>query len=85
LQQEMALLSKAQIALRQGHADQAQAVLREHETRFPTGALREERLGLQAMTACAQGQDGARVVQDFTLAAPRSPLLRRVREACAIK
>jgi hypothetical protein len=85
LQEEMTLLSRAQVALRQGHAERALAVLREHETRFPAGALREERLGLQAMAACAQGEDGARVVRDFTALAPHSPLLSRVREACATK
>jgi hypothetical protein len=85
LRAELALISRAQLALRQGHADQALSALREHETLFAQGSLREERLGLLAMAECAQGKDGAQVLRAFSAAAPHSPILRRVREACTKK
>ncbi len=85
LKAELALISQAQLALRQGHAEQALGALREHEARFAQGSLREERLGLMAMAECARGKDSAQVLREFSAAAPRSPLLRRVREACAEK
>jgi hypothetical protein len=85
LTEELALLSRAQTALRSGQAEQALQLVREHEQRFAQGALVQERLGITALARCALGGDTSQVVSELSRAAPGSPMLERVREACAKK
>lgn len=85
LAEELALLSRAQTALRSGQPEQALQLVREHEQRFAQGALVQERLGITALARCALGGDTSQVVNDLSRAAPGSPMLERVREACARK
>jgi hypothetical protein len=85
LKAELELIARAQLALRKGQTDQALSVLREHEARFASGALREERLGLTALARCSGQGDAQAVLREFEASAPSSPMLRRVREACSPK
>ncbi len=82
LAEELALLARAQKALRDGEPGHALAHAHEHRRRFPRGSLREERYGIEALARCARGEDGAEVVAALTRLSPNSPLLGRVRAAC---
>jgi hypothetical protein len=82
---ELALLSRAQTALRTGKPREALELVREHEQRFARGSLSQERLGIAALSRCALGDDGAEVVRELSAAAPNSPMLQRVREACGVE
>ena len=85
LADELALLAKAQKALRDGEPAQALTHAHEHRQRIPRGTLREERYGIEALARCALGEDGAQVVAALTRLSPSSPLLGRVRAACEQK
>jgi hypothetical protein len=85
LSAELALLNGAQWALRQGQAAQALSMAREHETRFPQGALGAERAGIEALARCALGHEGARVVEELARVAPDSPVLARAKRACGVE
>lgn len=52
LAQEVALLSRATSELRADHAREALKLLDEHQRRFPSGALREERQAAKAQALC---------------------------------
>jgi hypothetical protein len=82
LSAELALLAKAQQALRDGEPALALTHAEEHHRRFPRGRLGEERLGIQALARCALGDDGAEAIAALTRLSPNSPLLSRVRAAC---
>jgi hypothetical protein len=45
--------------------------------------LREERIGVAALSRCRLGEDHALVLAEFDQAAPHSPMAARVRAACA--
>jgi len=85
LSQELMLLSRAQAALSSGEAARALALLDEHATTYPNGALHEERKAARVFALCALGrQEEARgEAQQFVSMAPRSPLAARVRGACS--
>ena len=85
LNQELLLLSRAQGALSSGEVDRALALLDEHATTYPNGALREERMAARVFALCALGrQEEARAeAQQFVSMAPRSPMAARVRGACS--
>jgi hypothetical protein len=85
LTQELALLAQAQAALRAGAPAQALALAQQHQQRFPEGALREERLGVEALAECDLGRKDARHATAFLRAAPNSPLAARVRKACGLE
>ncbi len=63
----------------------ALARLDEHATRFPQGALVEERIAARVLALCSVGRvANARVeAQRFLVARPRSPLAAQVRGSCA--
>ena len=85
LNQELMFLSRAQASLSAGDAARALALLDEHATTYPNGALREERMAARVFALCALGkQEEARAeAQQFVSMAPRSPLAARVRGACS--
>lgn len=78
--EEVALVGSAQRSLRDGSPDEALRSLSNHATRFPTGALREERIALQVLALCALGDLAkARVVRaDLERLAPASSHLQRL-------
>lgn len=82
---ELALLAEAQAALRAGHPEQALALSRQHQARFPEGVLREERLGIEALAECDLGGKDSAHAQLFLRAIPGSPLAARVRKACGLE
>jgi len=86
LNQELMFLSRAQASLSAGDAARALALLDEHATTYPNGALREERMAARVFALCALGrQEEARAeAQQFVSMAPRSPLATRVRGACSM-
>jgi hypothetical protein len=84
LPEEVRLLSRAEQQLSAGHADEALRTLGEHERRFPSGALAEERLAAQVQSLCALGRV-AEAKADLTKLArahPQSPHLDRARKFC---
>jgi hypothetical protein len=82
---ELALLAKAQRALRSGDAKQALALAREHARSFADGALTEERTGIETLARCMLGEDAVEAARAFLEHAPSSPLAGRVREECKLR
>jgi len=89
---ELSLLGRAQAALRARNPSQALALVREHEATFPDGIMKEERLGVAALSGCAllpagSSADGAERERAlaFLKAAPSSPLAARLRKACGLQ
>jgi hypothetical protein len=82
---ELSLLGDAQAALRAGRPERALVLAREHETRFPAGVLREERLGIETLSECVLGHQEPARAQAFLRTAPDSPLAARVRKACGLE
>jgi hypothetical protein len=84
LNAEVAVLKRAREELRLGRPARALEALVEYDRRFGKGALGEERQALSAIAACqAQPGPAARAeARAFIRAAPKSPLLDRVRAAC---
>jgi hypothetical protein len=81
---ELALLAKAQRALRDGRASAALGLVQQHALRFPEGALQEERDGIEVLAHCMLGDAQARAAaRAFLVEAPASPLAARVRKECA--
>jgi hypothetical protein len=83
--EEAALLRAAQAALSRGDGAGAMARLDEHASRFPGGALTEERQALRAHALCALGRaaDARAAASAFVAQSPRSPLAAQVRRSCA--
>lgn len=79
---EIALLARAQSALRARDGEQALRLARQHAENFPTGALYEERLGIEAIAHCLRGERDHASVRTFLARAPQSPLAARVRKEC---
>ena len=84
LARESALLSRAQRELAAGAPERALATLREHQERFPGGALSPERDAARVVALCASGNRAAgRAARAAFLARhPSSPVAPRVRAAC---
>jgi len=84
LPEEVRLLSRAAQQLSAGHADDALRTLGEHERRFPTGALAEERVAARVQSLCALGRTGEAKVELARLARayPQSAHLDRARRFC---
>lgn len=84
LPEENKLLAAAHAALARGDAAGALALLDEHATRFPRGALAPERRAARAMALCKQGRsaDGRREADALYGADSKSPLAEKIRRAC---
>lgn len=80
---ELALLAKAQRALRDGRASAALGLVQQHALRFPDGSLQEERDGIEVLARCMLNDEEApRAARAFLADAPESPLAARVRKEC---
>lgn len=88
---EVALLARAQRALRSGEAAEALALARRHALSFPEGELHQERDGVAALARCMleasePERASARMqARAFLEEAPSSPLAARVRKQCGLK
>jgi hypothetical protein len=82
---EMALLQRAQAALRGGRPGEALELLAQHAERFADGSMAEERQALRVLALCAAGQtaSGSAEQAAFLRAYPRSTYAPRVISACA--
>jgi len=85
LRAERALIARANDALRGGDARGALAAVAEHQRRFPSGLLVEERSAARVLALCAAGRttDGASAREAFLATWPRSVHAAKVRSACA--
>jgi hypothetical protein len=81
LAQEVALLSRATAELRAGHADQALKALDEHQRRFPSGALSEDRRAAKAEALCSLGRVNEGRAELAHLA-PQSPAAAHAKRVC---
>jgi hypothetical protein len=86
LPEEVSLLSKAEQQLNAGRVDEALRTLGEHERRFPSGALAEERLAARVQSLCALGRVGEARTELAKLARtyPGSAHFDRARRFCGI-
>jgi hypothetical protein len=75
------LLSRATTALRAGRAVEALKALDEHQSRFPRGALGEERRAAKAQALCSLGRMSEGRAELARLA-PESPALARAKQVC---
>jgi hypothetical protein len=82
---ETKLLKRARASLTSGDTARCLAALAEHTRRFPSGVLAEEREALRAIALCTGDSDdgGTAAARTFSAKYPASPLLPRVRSACA--
>lgn len=82
LEEESALLSRAQAELRRGNGSKALQIVAEHERRFNRGILAQERKTIRIQALCSTG----RVTEANTLlrgVSPQSLAGQSVRQACA--
>ena len=86
LPEEVRLLSKAEQQLSAGHPAEALTTLGEHERRFPSGALAEERLAARVQSLCGLGRvNEARMdLAKLGRAYPGSPHFDGARRFCGI-
>ena len=81
LREELALLERANRALRNGDHAGVRLALGEHRARFPQGSLSIERRGLEALLACELNERGS--AESFVAAHGRAPVARRVARCLA--
>jgi hypothetical protein len=86
LSEEVAILSKAASALRASKPSEALRLLGEHQRRFPSGRLVEERRAARVQALCALGNRASAQSELERLArsSPRSPHVARARAACGV-
>jgi len=85
LEAEMKLIRGADAALRAGRANDALALLAQHQAEHPHASLAHEREGLRAIANCQLGAAGATATAArFLELSPHSPLAPRLRSACRI-
>ncbi|MBX3233266.1 MAG: hypothetical protein KIT84_20955 [Labilithrix sp.] len=79
------MLRSANAALAAGDGATALRRLDEHATRFPRGALTEEREAARVLALCASGRasEARANASTFVAANPRSPFVAQVRRACS--
>jgi hypothetical protein len=84
LAQEIAVIEKIRRALLADAPARALEHVRAHARRFPEGVLAQEREALRVVATCALGDAGAEATAGAFIAAhPDSPLVGKVRAACA--
>jgi hypothetical protein len=86
LADEVEILSRAGASLRSGQPNAALKALNEHQRRFPSGVLSQERSAARVQALCALGRksEGVRELQRLERKAPGSPHVARARKACAV-
>jgi hypothetical protein len=84
LGQEVALLRRAQAALRGGNAGQALVLLDQHQREFPRGVLAHERTVTRIQAYCRSGQlaKAQAIYRRIAGASPNSPHLASLRNSC---
>lgn len=84
LSQEVAILSRAAKELRSGRAADALGSLHEHQSRFPNGALSEERRAAKTEALCALGRftEARAELAKILRRSPHSALAARARDVC---
>lgn len=84
LAEENRILGQARRALIDERPERALARLADHERRFPTGVLTEERKALRAVALCEAGRsaEGRAAARLFLREHPRAALAHRVRSSC---
>ena len=82
---ELALLTQASAATKQGEVARASELLRTYDERYPSGQLAQERAAAGILVLCASGQvQAARgEARRFRDRWPRSPLVARIASSCA--
>jgi type IV secretory pathway VirB10-like protein len=81
LAREVALLSRATVELRAGHAAAALKLLREHQQKFPNGVLSEERRAAKVQALCGLGRvDEGRA--ELARLTPNSPAAAHAAQMC---
>jgi hypothetical protein len=86
LQDETALLARANAALRTGDTGAGLALLDDYDRRFPSGTLREETAATRIIARCQAAIPGTvDAARRFIEQHPHSPLSSRVRSSCLIK
>jgi RNA polymerase sigma-70 factor (ECF subfamily) len=82
---EIELMHKAQVASREGQPAKALALLDRHAALYPRGVLAQERAATRVVVLCALGRttEARAAAAQFERAAPKSPLLARVKASCA--
>jgi hypothetical protein len=85
LEEETALLRKAQRAMRDGDPERALDLLDEHDEQYANGVLREERQAARVIALCKAGKvaEARAAAARFLAERPNSPLAPRVRNACS--
>jgi len=85
LRAELDLMNALQAALRDGAAERADRLIREHAARFPRGQLLLERTAAEVFAACQRGDRARaqRAAQQFLASDSSSALAARVRASCA--
>jgi hypothetical protein len=83
---EVHLLEDADAALRRGDGAGALVKLNEHASKFPGGALRQEREGMTVVALCQAGRqaEGRAAAERFLSRSSKSALASRIRAACGI-
>lgn len=84
LAEEVAILSQAAKDLRAGRAAEALGALNEHQRKFPSGLLTQERRAARAEALCSLGRFGEAQgeLSILSRSTAESPLLVRARERC---
>jgi hypothetical protein len=83
---EVQLLEIADADLRRGDTSGALAALAEHAAKYPTGALRQERDGMNVVALCKAGRqaEGRAAAEKFLSRGSKSALASRIRAACGM-
>jgi hypothetical protein len=87
LEAEMQLITAAQTALNKDERALVSKNLDEHESRFPLGLLREERLTLRVRLFCAERRtvEATRIARALAAEHPRSSHLASLRDSCVAR
>jgi hypothetical protein len=86
LDAEIAMIRAAHVARRDGNPAGALALLRDHDARFPTGALSEDSAAERIYALCALGRidDAHELAVQFITAHPASPHAAAIRASCGL-
>jgi hypothetical protein len=83
--EELALLQRAERAIRMGNGPLARSFIADLEARFPRTALRQERAAVLVLAACAAHEpDAIGAARAFVARHPNSVYIDRIRDACAL-
>ena len=84
LAQEVAILSRAGAELHAGRPTAALTALDEHQRKFPSGVLRQERSAARVQALCALGRtkEARTAFERLARTSPSSPHVVRARKAC---